>query len=80
MQIGPSLSVLQALGSQPGAPEPARLKPAAQVAAQAEVQRAVEHNQPALAGAVPLANAATVAGIEPEAAATSERRRLDILV
>lgn len=42
MQIGPSLSVLQALGSHPGTPEPARLKAAAQVAATADVQRALE--------------------------------------
>ena len=51
MHIGPSLGLLQALGSQPGAVEPARVRPTVQVEATAPLRRATASPAPSVRAA-----------------------------
>jgi len=78
MQIGPSLSLLQALSTQPGAPEPARLKPAADAEASARQQLQVrsEPRWPEPVGGSGRSTAPGPGCPQPSAGT----RRVDILV
>lgn len=80
MQIGPSLSVLQALGSQPSAPAPAKLQASAHVEATAETRRAVEQVEVAGDRALLRPAAAEHEGSASAGAAAAPGRRLDIMV